>query len=401
MEFSIPSEIQTLVQKVRRFLVDEIAPLEPIVAKNGFRATLPELGRLRGRAKELGLFAPHLPRELGGLGLRLTEFAHISEALGRSFLGHFVFNCQAPDAGNMELLLLHGSEEQKRKWLEPLARGDIRSCFAMTEPDRPGSNPTWLATEARANGGDYVIDGHKWFTSGADGAAFAIVMAVTNPDASPHLRASQIIVPLPHPGFELVRNISVMGHPGEDYESHSEVRFASCRVPQSNRIGEEGTGFVLAQERLAAGRIHHCMRWMGICERSFELMCERAATRLIAPGKPLATRQTIQEWIAESRAEINAARLMVLQAAWKIDHEGAYAAREEISLIKFYAAGVLSRVVDRALQVHGALGMTDDTPLAYWYRFERAARIYDGADEVHKSAVAKRILGQYGFSTKS
>jgi alkylation response protein AidB-like acyl-CoA dehydrogenase len=401
MDFSIPSEVQTLVQKVREFLVAEVMPLEQTVLKRGFRAALPDLGRLRQRVKELGMFAPHLPRELGGLGLSLADFAHVSEALGRTFLGHYVFNCQAPDAGNMELLLTFGTAEQKKRWLEPLARGEIRSCFAMTEPDRPGSNPTWLATEARHDGSDYVIDGHKWFTSGADGASFTIVMAVTNPDAPPHLRASQIIVPLPHPGFELVRNIPVMGHPGEDYESHSEVLFKACRVPQSNRIGEEGAGFVLAQERLAAGRIHHCMRWIGICERSLELMCERAVQRLIGPDKPLATRQTIQDWVAESRAEINAARLMVLQAAWKIDREGGHAAREEISIIKFYAAGVLERVVNRAIQVHGALGITDDTPLAYWYRFERGARIYDGADEVHKSVVAKRILRQHGFSVKS
>jgi acyl-CoA dehydrogenase len=401
MEFSIPSEVEALVRKVREFLVAEVAPLEPAVGQRGFRAALPELGRLRQRVKELGMFAPHLPRELVGLGLSLTEFAHVSEALGRSFLGHYVFNCQAPDAGNMELLLLHGTSAQKKRWLEPLAHGDIRSCFAMTEPDRPGSNPTWLGTTARRDAGDYVIEGHKWFTSGADGASFTIVMAVTNPEAPPHLRASQIIVPIPHDGYELVRNVPVMGHPGEDYESHGEVRFTGCRVPESHRIGEEGAGFVLAQERLAAGRIHHCMRWIGICERAFELMCERAATRMIAPGKPLATRQAVQDWIAESRAEINAARLMVLQAAWKIDREGGYAAREEISVIKFYAAGVLQRVVDRAIQVHGALGITDDTPLAYWYRFERAARIYDGADEVHKSVVAKRILRAYGFSVPS
>jgi acyl-CoA dehydrogenase len=401
MDFTVSEEVQTLVRKVREFLASDVIPLEPVVSKRGFRAALPELTRLRQRVKELGMFAPHLPRDLGGLGLPLLDFAHVSEALGRSFLGHYVFNCQAPDAGNMELLISYGTDEQKKRWLDPLARGEIRSCFAMTEPDRPGSNPTWLASTARREASDYVIDAHKWFTSGADGASFTIVMAVTNPDAPPHLRASQIIVPMPHPGFELVRNVPVMGSPGEDYESHAEVRFTGVRVPQSNRIGEEGAGFVLAQERLAAGRIHHCMRWIGICERSFDLMCERATRRMIGPDKPLATRQTIQDWIAEGRAEINAARFMVLNAAWKIDREGGHAAREEISLIKFYAAGVLQRVVDRAIQVHGALGITDDTPLAYWYRFERGARIYDGADEVHKSVVAKRILRQYGFTVKS
>src|SRR6185503_10084875 len=233
MEFSITTEVQTLVKKVREFVAAEVMPLEAVVARRGFRATLPDLGRLRQRAKELGMFAPHLPRDLGGLGLSLTEFAHVSEALGRSFLGHYVFNCQAPDAGNMELLLLHGSNEQKKRWLEPLARGEIRSCFAMTEPDRPGSNPTWLATAARREGDDYVIDGHKWFTTGADGAAFCIVMAVTNPEAPSHARASQIIVPMDTKGVNFVRNIPVMGHAGDGWVSHAELKFENVRVPQS------------------------------------------------------------------------------------------------------------------------------------------------------------------------
>jgi alkylation response protein AidB-like acyl-CoA dehydrogenase len=318
----------------------------------------------------------------------------VSEVLGASSLGHFSFNCQAPDAGNLEILHRFATHEQKEKFLLPLTRGDVRSCFSMTEPELPGSNPTWLATTAVKDGDDYVINGHKWFTSSADGAAFAIVMAVTNPEAPPHLRASQIILPLETQGFELVRNIPVMGHPGDSWMSHAEVRYTNVRVPQANLLGMEGAGFVIAQERLGPGRIHHCMRWIGICERAFELMCERAATRKLAPDKRLGDKQIVQEWIAESRAEINAARLMVLQAAWKIDNEGQQAAREEISLIKFYVAGVLDRVLDRAIQAHGALGMTDDTPLAGFYRHERAARIYDGPDEVHKMVVAKRILAK-------
>jgi alkylation response protein AidB-like acyl-CoA dehydrogenase len=227
-------------------------------------------------------------------------------------------------------------------------------------------------------------------------------MAVTNPEApSPYSRATMIIVPCDTPGYELVRNVSVMGDKGSDYASHGEVSYQSCRVPQANTLGAEGMGFVISQDRLGPGRIHHCMRWIGICERAFELMCARAASRQLAPGKPLGTRQIVQQWIAESRAEINGARLMVLQAAWKIDHEGTYAAREEISLIKFTVANVLQRVLDRAIQVHGALGMTDDTPLAYWYAHERAARIYDGADEVHKTVVARRILREHGLKLSS
>ncbi len=222
-------------------------------------------------------------------------------------------------------------------------------------------------------------------------------MAVTNPDAPAHERASQIIVPLSTPGFKFVRNISMGGHAGEDYASHAEVVYENCRVPQTNRLGPEGAGFLIAQQRLGPGRIHHCMRWIGICERSFELMCQRAAHRELQPGKPLGTRQIVQSWIAESRAEINAARLMVLEAAWKIDNEGLYNARQEISCIKFFVAGVMLNVIDRAIQVHGALGLTDDTPLATFLHNERGARIYDGPDEVHKMVVARRELKQFGI----
>lgn len=284
----------------------------------------------------------------------------------------------------------------------PLIRGEVRSCFTMTEPEHPGSNPAWLGTTARKEGEWWVIDGHKWFASSVEGASFAICMAVTDPQAeSPYARASMIIVPTETPGFEHIGNISVMGHRGSDYASHAEVFYRGCKVPLSNLLGGQGLGFAIAQERLGPGRIHHCMRWIGICERAFELMCRHAASREIAPGKLLGTRQMIQQWIAESRAEINGARLMVLQAAWKIDRDGSYAAREEISLIKFTVANVLQRVLDRAIQAHGALGMTDDTPLAYWYAHERAARIYDGPDEVHMSVVARRILRGYGLKLQS
>jgi len=331
------------------------------------------------------------------LGLSLSEFARVSEELGRTPLGHYVFNCQAPDIGNMEILIENATADQKQVWLEPLIRGDIRSCFSMTEPEFAGSNPVWMSTAAVKEGSDYVLNGHKWFTSAADGAAFAVVMAITNPDAAkPHHRASQIIVPTNTPGFRLVRNIPVMGHEGEDYLSHAEIRYENCRVPQQNLLGQEGEGFTLAQQRLGPGRIHHCMRWIGICERAFEMMCSYAARRQLAPGQPLASRQIVQEWIAESRAEIVASRLMVLHAAEKIDKEGSRAARQEISLIKFFVAGVLHKVLDRAIQTHGALGLTNDSLLSYWYRHERGARIYDGPDEVHKSVVARMILKEYG-----
>jgi alkylation response protein AidB-like acyl-CoA dehydrogenase len=385
--------VKSLLPQLRSFVHDKIYPVEQKMGAS-FRAVEPELQKLRAEVRERGWWAPQLPTSLGGMGLTNLEHAFVSEVLGASPLGHYTFNCQAPDAGNLEILHQFGNDEQKQKWLLPLARGEVRSCFSMTEPELPGSNPTWLATEAKKDGDHYVINGHKWFTSSADGAGFAIVMAVTNPDAPPHLRASQIIVPTDTPGFERVRNIPVMGHPGDSWMSHAEVRYVNCRVPQANRLGAEGAGFVIAQERLGPGRIHHCMRWIGICERAFELLCQRAKTRKLAPDKRLGEKQIVQVWIAESRAEINAARLMVLEAAWKIDNQGQQAAREEISLIKFYVAGVLDKVLDRAIQAHGALGMTDDTPLASFYRHERAARIYDGPDEVHKMVVAKRILSR-------
>jgi alkylation response protein AidB-like acyl-CoA dehydrogenase len=393
MDFSVPAKVKDLLPELRAFMRERIFPLEKKLG-DSFRALEPELKKVRDEVKSRGWWLPQMAKDVGGMGLSNLEHGMVSEVLGASPLGHFSFNCQAPDAGNMEILHRFATPEQKEKFLLPLARGEVRSCFSMTEPELPGSNPTWLATEAVKDGDDYVINGHKWFTSSADGAAFAIVMAVTNPEAPPHLRASQIIVPLSTPGFELMRNIPVMGHPGDSWMSHAEVRYTNVRVPQANRLGMEGAGFVIAQERLGPGRIHHCMRWIGICERAFELMCQRAATRKLAPDKRLGEKQIVQSWIAESRAEINAARLMVLQAAWKIDNEGQQAAREEISLIKFYVAGVLDKVLDRAIQAHGALGMTDDTPLASFYRHERAARIYDGPDEVHKMVVAKRILSK-------
>jgi len=383
------------LEGLRRLIADEVVPLEGEMFRGGFPAVEPRLLALRDRARELGLFAPHLPRAWGGAGLTLPELAQVGEVLGWSPLGHYACNCQAPDAGNMELLLRHGSADQQRRWLGPLVRGELRSCFGMTEPQLPGSNPVWMATTARRDGGDYVLDGQKWFTSGADGAAFCIVMAVTDPAAPPHARASMLLVPSDTPGFELLRNLPVMGEAGAGWASHGEVRLRGARVPASHRIGEEGAGFALAQERLGPGRIHHCMRWIGICERAFDLMCRRAVTRELAPGEALASRQLVQAWVAESRAEIDAARLLVLRAAERIEREGAAAARDDISLIKFHVAGVMQRVLDRALQTHGAAGLIDETPLAFWWRHERGARIYDGPDEVHKTAVAKRILAGY------
>src|ERR1044072_922300 len=391
-----------LLDRIKEFLRASAYPLESDFLRRPFRKRTPTLNATREKVKALGLWAPHLPKEHGGLGLTLSQFALVSEELGRTPIGHYPFNCHAPDIGNMEILLAHGTPEQKEKFFAPLARGDVRSCFSMTEPEHPGSNPTWMSTTAGNDGDDYVINVHKCFTSSAEGASFAIVMAITDPENSnPYKRASQIIVPIPTAGFQLVRNISVMGDEGSDYASHAEVRYENCRVPQSNLLGREGEGFAIAQERLGPGRIHHCMRWIGICERAFDLMCSYAVRREVSPGVLLASRQNVQEWIAERRAEIDAARLLVLWTAREIDHQGAESVREDISMMKFFVAGILQKVLDRAIQVYVALGLTDATVLSYWYRHERGARIYDGPDEVHKMVVARSVLRKYGRQDES
>jgi acyl-CoA dehydrogenase len=398
MDFAPSPDIVPLLEKIEKIVAEHVMPAEHAVFEAGFGspAGQAKLKELRDLVKAAGLWGPQLPKEVGGLGLDLVAHGLVSERLGRSPLGHYAFGAQAPDAGNLEILHRYGTPAQKERWLAPLARGDMRSCFSMTEPENPGSNPTMLSCTARGDGDDYVIEGHKWFTSSADGAAFAIVMAVTNPDAAAHGRASMIIVPTDAPGFELVRNIPIMGDAGSGWASHGEIRYHGVRVPKSNRLGPEGAGFLIAQERLGPGRIHHCMRWIGICERAFDEMCRRAATRKIAEDKTLASRQIIQAWVAEARAEIDAARLMTLRAAWTIEKHGFHAARDQVSLIKFFVSDVMLRLVDRAIQVHGALGVTSDTVLAHYYVHERGARIYDGPDEVHKMVVAKRILDRYG-----
>jgi len=396
MDFTQSEKMETVIGMIDEFVERELIPLEPAFLNRPSSELMPELKEKQRMVRQMELWAPNHPVEYGGMGLDLVEHALISEALGRSPLGHLSFGCQAPDAGNIEILHMFGTPAQKEKYLRPLVNGEIRSCFSMTEVELAGSNPVMMDTTAVKEGGEYVINGQKWYTTAADGAEFAIVMAKTNPDADRYLQASMIIVPCDTPGFNRVRNISVMGHAGEGYFSHGEILYQNCRVPQENLLGPEGHGFVIAQERLGPGRIHHCMRWIGICNRAFDLMCARARDRIISPsGKTLATRQIIQSWIAECAAEIQGARLMVLHAAWCIENEGAKAARKEISLIKFKVAGVLQKVLDLAIQVHGGLGMTDDTILAFFFRHERAARIYDGADEIHKVSVARQILKQY------
>jgi acyl-CoA dehydrogenase len=384
----IPEPIRARRERVRAFMEAHVYPNEARLGAEDDQ-TDALVADLRQKVKDAGLWAPHLPPEAGGSGSGFIEYAYLNEEIGRSVMAQLIFGCQAPDAGNGEILHLYGTAEQKERFLGPLVAGETRSFFGMTEPEVAGSDPTLLRGRAVRDGDEWVIDAHKWFSSGADGAGFGIVMVVTEPDAEPHRRASMILVPTDTPGYELVRRVSVMGHEGRGWSTHCETRFTGVRVPLANTLGEPGDGFRIAQKRLGPGRIHHVMRWLGQMQRAFELMCEYALRRE-AFGGPLAEKQTIQNWIAESAAEIQACRLMTLQAAHRLD-EGDEA-RVEISLIKFYAARVLGEVIDRAIQVHGGLGLTDDTPLAAMWRMARGGRVYDGADEVHKQVVARRIL---------
>ena len=393
--------LNVLESKLRKFVEEELIPLEKDHLIRPFKQTEIILQKKREKVKALGLWGLHLSKEDGGLGLTLCEFGQLSEIMSLApYYGQYTFNCQAPDIGNTELIGKFGSDAIKEKFLLPLLEGKIRSCFSMTEPEFPGSNPTRLGTTAVRDSGEYVINGHKWFTSSADGAEFAVVMAVTNPESAPHERASMIIVPTNTPGFKLVRNIPIFGETGEGWASHAEILYTNCRVPITNLIGAEGMGFRLAQERLGPGRIHHCMRWIGIAEKAFDLMCKRAVSREMEEGVMLGQKQFIQGFIAESRVEIDAARLLVLNTAHSIDQHGAKATRDQISGIKFYVANMFLKVLDRAIQVHGGMGLTDETMLANLYQHERGARIWDGADEVHKQSIAIHILKKYGLDLK-
>jgi alkylation response protein AidB-like acyl-CoA dehydrogenase len=383
-------EALELRARVRAFMEEHVYPNEAALAREDEAADA-LVEELRERVKEQGLWAPHLPPEAGGSSGSFLVYALLNEEIGRSVWAQLVFGCQAPDAGNAEILWRFGTDEQRERWLRPLAAGQVRSFFSMTEPEVAGSDPTTLRTRAVLEGDEWVIDGHKWFSSGADGAAFGIVFAITDPDAETHRRGTMIVVPADTPGVA-VEPVAVLGHRGRGWSTHCEVRYTGVRVPVANTLGERGAAFRIAQERLGPGRIHHVMRWLGQMQRAFELMCGYALERE-AFGGPLAEKQTVQNWIADSAAEIQACRLMTLDAARKID-EGADS-RVEISLLKFYAARCLVDVIDRAVQVHGARGLTDETPLAAMALMARGARIYDGPDEVHRMVVARRILRSF------
>jgi acyl-CoA dehydrogenase len=396
-DFSTEPEFQEQLDWMRAFVREEIWPIEAVyeeLGPDGFeRATAP----LKAQVRERGLWAAHLPPELGGQGFGQVKLGLMHEILGTSPFAPVVFGNQAPDSGNSEILALAGTEDQKEQWLYPLLAGDLRSAFSMTEPETAGSDPTLLRTTAVDDGDEWVINGHKWFSTNASISDFLIVMAVTDPDAHRYQRASMLIVPVDTPGVRILRDVPTMEHPYERfgvYGGHAEIVYEDVRVPKDALLGARGAGFLIAQQRLGPGRIHHCMRWLGVAHRAFDMLCERAVSRY-SHGSLLADKQTVQNWIADSAAQMQAARLMTLHAAWKMDAEGPAAARQEIALIKFYGAQVLHDVIDRALQAHGALGYSSDLPLEQMYRFARAARLYDGPDEVHRQSVARQILRGY------
>jgi acyl-CoA dehydrogenase len=399
MDFNPSPEVAALRERVLDFMDEQVYPqerelMEALDAEVKPGVPYPEnLVAVREKARGEGLWNLFMPDERFGPGLKNWEYGLLCEEMGRSpMAAPMAFNCSAPDTGNMEILAEHGTPEQQERWLHPLLEGRIRSCFSMTEPAVSGSDPTLLQARAELDGDEWVVNGHKWFTSGAMGAELAIAMVVTDPEAPPYSRASMICVPTDTPGFNLVRPISVMGHDGGP--GHCEIRYEDCRVPKEFLLGERGAGFAVAQDRLGPGRIHHCMRAIGTAERAHELMCRRANERS-AFGGPLGDKQFVQESIAASRMEIDQARLLTLYAAWKMDTEGKRAARQAISAIKIVAANMVMDVLDRAIQVHGSLGMTDDTPLAIMWRFSRMLRLADGPDEVHKMVLARRELNRW------
>ena len=399
MDFEPTDRCKELLERVRAFMDEHVYPnereaeaaLDREVDRD--RAFPEVLVELRARAKAEGLWNLFLPNPEYGPGLTNVEYGTLCEEMGRAtIVAAYCFNCQPPDSGNMEILVEHATPEQRSRWLEPLLEGDIRSCYSMTEPETAGSDPTGLACRAELDGSDWVINGRKWWTTNALGASVAIVMAVTDPDAPKHQRATMILVPTDAPGFNLVRPLHNHGHaagPG-----HWEIAYEDCRVPaEAATLGARQAGFKIAQDRLGPGRIHHCMRCIGVAERALELMCQRAKSREMF-GTPLADRQFVQDFIATSRAEIDGARLITQRAAWKLDQVGNRLAREELSITKLVVPAMALGVVDRAIQVWGGAGVSEDTPLAGMYRYNRMLRIGDGADEVHKQVIARMELAK-------
>jgi acyl-CoA dehydrogenase len=393
MDFAYTPEVEALRRRVRAFMDHHVVPQIGAWQRDAEAGIWPPtvIEPLKARAKAEGLwnlFLPALAADEPGTRLANLEYAPLAEIMGRVFWASEVFNCSAPDTGNMELLHMFATAAQREAWLAPLMRGEIRSCFAMTEPDVASSDATNIRTRVRREGDSYVINGRKWFITGAADprCRICILMGVTDPDGAPHERHSMVLVPMATPGVTVVRNLPIMHHTAP--EGHCEMRFTDVRVPVANLLGEEGKGFALAQARLGPGRIHHCMRSIGQCELALELMCARAAERETF-GQKLHQHGTVAEWIALSRMEIDQARLLVLRAAWLIDREGNRAARNEVAMIKVVVPRLQTTVLSRAMQVYGAMGLTPDTPLAFLWSWGRALQFIDGPDEVHLRSVAR------------
>lgn len=390
-DFSLPPHVQALNERVRQFVDNEVIPLEVHAADTPDGLPADMLADLRAKAKAAGLWCPQLPPDVGGLGLSLSEIVPIFETAGRSHLGPLALNCAAPDEGNLHLLHLFANAEQRERYLKPLAAGEVHSGFAMTEPPPgAGSDPNMLLTRAERDGGDWVINGHKWYTSGADGAAFLLIMARTDPDVPTHKGATIFLAPADTPGIELVRRIPCMGL--DDLGGHGEVKFHDLRLPDSAILGEAGQGFALTQARLGPARLTHCMRWTGIAQRALEIATGYAAERE-AFGKHLNEHQSIQWMLADSALELHAGRLMIQQAAWLLEQGDQ--ARMETSMCKVFVAETVNRVLDRAIQICGGLGISRDLPLSRWYEAARAFRIYDGASEVHRMVIARQVIKRY------
>jgi acyl-CoA dehydrogenase len=385
IDFEVPDELEEVRRRVAEFVRGEVLPAEADVDDDTFESALTDL---RKKAREAGLWTPHLPPEWGGLGLGALGMALVSQELGVSALASLALNAMAPDEGNMHLLLEAGTVEQQERYLRPLAAADVRSCFAMTEREVASSDPRQLRTRAVRDGDEWVIDGEKWFVSGAAGAAFAIVVALTDPEQEKEYRRySLFIVDAHNPGWRVLREIPVMGSHGPG--GHCEVLLESCRVGADAMLGAHGDGFVLSQKRLGMGRIGHAMRWIGVSQRALDMAAARALERE-AFGRRLAEHEAIQWMLADSAVELYASRLMVLHAAWKIDRGLDH--RQEISILKVFVAEALGRIVDRAIQVYGSLGISTDVPLSRFYQDARAARIYDGPSEVHRMVIARNLL---------
>jgi acyl-CoA dehydrogenase len=398
-DFATEPEFQEQLDWMDAFVRADVFQLESLLGELSVGQVDEAIDGLREEVRRRGLWAAHLGAEMGGGGFGQVKLGLMHEILGMSSIAPAVFGVQAPDSGNSEILAISGTEAQKLRYLQPLLAGELRSAFSMTEPAVAGSDPTLLQARAVRDRGDWVLDGRKWFTTNGSIADFLIVMAVTDPDAGPRRRASMFVFDATTPGVELVRDVPTIEDPsprpgGFGMHVVSEIVYDEVRLPPEALLGSEGDGFAIAQQRLGPGRIHHCMRWLGASRRALDMLCDWALQRQ-SHGGPLSEKQTVQNWIADSTAERDAARLMTLHAAWKIDRDGAQAARREIATIKFFGAKVLHDVIDRALQVHGSLGYSTDLPLEQMYRTARGARIYDGPDEVHRQSVARQVLAGY------